>query len=37
MPIVTIDGNKVTVEVGTMEHPMVGVHYIQRIAIVILI
>jgi superoxide reductase len=33
VPVVTMDGNKVTVEVGSVEHPMVEAHYIQWIAI----
>ena len=33
VPVVTIDGCKVTVEVGSVEHPMVEAHYIQWIAI----
>ena len=33
VPVVTIDGDKVIVEVGSVEHPMVEVHYIQWIAI----
>lgn len=33
VPVVTIDGDKVTVEVGAVEHPMVEAHYIQWIAI----
>ena len=33
VPVVTIDGDKVTVEVGSVEHPMVEAHYIQWIAI----
>ena len=33
VPVVTIDGDKVNVEVGVVEHPMVEAHYIQWIAI----
>ena len=33
VPVVAIDGDKVTVEVGSVEHPMVEAHYIQWIAI----
>ena len=33
VPVVTIDEDKVTVEVGSVEHPMVEAHYIQWIAI----
>lgn len=33
VPVVTVDGDKVTVEVGSVEHPMVEEHYIQWIAI----
>ena len=33
VPVVTIDGDKVIVEVGSVEHPMVEAHYIQWIAI----
>jgi superoxide reductase len=33
VPVVTIDGDKVTVEIGAVEHPMVEAHYIQWIAI----
>ena len=33
VPVVTVDGDKVTVEVGAVEHPMVEAHYIQWIAI----
>jgi superoxide reductase len=34
VPVVTIDGCKVTVEVGSVEHPMVDVHYIPWVALV---
>ena len=33
VPVVTVDGDKVTVEVGVVEHPMSESHYIQWIAI----
>ena len=33
VPVVTVDGDKVIVEVGSVEHPMVEAHYIQWIAI----
>lgn len=33
VPVVTVDGCKVTVEVGSVEHPMVEAHYIQWITI----
>lgn len=33
VPVVTVDGDKVTVEVGAVEHPMVEAHYIQWIAL----
>lgn len=33
VPVVTIDGNKVSVMVGEAEHPMADVHYIEWIAI----
>lgn len=33
VPVVKVDGDKVTVEVGAVEHPMVEAHYIQWIAI----
>ena len=33
VPVVIVDGDKVTVEVGEVEHPMVEAHYIQWIAI----
>lgn len=29
VPVVTQEGNKVTVQVGSVEHPMVEAHYIQ--------
>ncbi len=33
VPVVTVEGDKVIVEVGAVEHPMVEAHYIQWIAI----
>lgn len=33
VPVVQIDGNKVTVTVGEVEHPMLEEHYIQWIAL----
>ena len=33
VPVVTVDGNLVKVEVGSVEHPMMEAHYIQWIAI----
>ena len=33
VPVVTVDGNKVSVAVGSVEHPMLDAHYIQWIAI----
>ena len=33
VPVVTIEGDKVIVEVGAVEHPMAEAHYIQWIAI----
>ena len=33
VPVVTVDGNKVSVTVGEVEHPMVDAHYIEWIAI----
>ena len=33
VPVVTVDGDKVIVEVGAVEHPMVEAHYIEWIAI----
>lgn len=33
VPVVKVDGNKVEVFVGEVEHPMVDVHYIMFIAI----
>ncbi len=33
VPVVTCDGNKVCVSVGSVEHPMLDAHYIQWIAI----
>ncbi len=31
VPVVTVDGNKVKVKVGSVEHPMLDAHYIQFI------
>ena len=31
VPVVTVSGNEVTVEVGSVEHPMIEAHYIQWI------
>ena len=33
VPVVAIDGDKVTVSVGSVEHPMLPAHYIQWILI----
>ncbi len=33
VPVVTVDGDKVIVEVGSVEHPMTEAHYIQWIVI----
>ena len=33
VPVVTSEGNKVCVSVGSVEHPMLDAHYIQWIAI----
>ena len=33
VPVVSIDGDRVIVEVGSVEHPMLEAHYIQWIAI----
>ena len=33
VPAVTVSGNKVTVQVGEVEHPMLDEHYIEWIAI----
>lgn len=33
VPVVTVDGNHILVEVGSVEHPMVEAHYIEWIAI----
>ncbi len=33
VPVVTVDGNKVTVMVGSAEHPMMEAHYIEWIAV----
>ena len=33
VPVISVDGNTVTVEVGSVEHPMLEEHYIQWISI----
>ncbi|MBQ9063145.1 MAG: desulfoferrodoxin, partial [Eubacterium sp.] len=33
VPVITIDGNIITVEVGSAAHPMLAEHYIQWIAL----
>ena len=33
VPVVTVDGNKVVVEIGEVEHPMVEAHYIEWIVL----
>lgn len=33
VPVITVDGNMVKVEVGEVEHPMADVHYIEWIAL----
>lgn len=33
VPVVTVDGSKVNVKIGEVEHPMVEAHYIEWIAI----
>ena len=33
VPVVSVDGNKVTVTVGSVEHPMIDVHYIEWISL----
>ncbi len=33
VPVYTVEGNKVTVTVGAVEHPMLEVHYIEWIAV----
>ncbi len=33
VPVVSVEGNRVTVKIGAAEHPMVEAHYIQWIAI----
>lgn len=33
VPVVTVDGNKITVEIGSVAHPMVDEHYIQWVYI----
>ena len=34
VPVIAIDGNKVTVTVGEVEHPMLDAHYIEWICLV---
>ncbi len=33
VPAVTVDGNKVTVQIGAVEHPMTEAHYIEWIVV----
>ncbi len=33
VPVVNVEGNKVTVTVGSVEHPMIEAHYIEWISI----
>lgn len=33
VPVVSIEGNQVTVKVGSVEHPMIDAHYIEWISI----
>lgn len=33
VPVIEIDGNKVTVKVGSVDHPMIAEHYIQWIVL----
>ena len=33
VPVIKVEGNKVVVEVGSVAHPMVDVHYIEWIAL----
>ncbi|MBO4390558.1 MAG: desulfoferrodoxin [Lachnospiraceae bacterium] len=33
VPVATVDGNKVSVAVGSVDHPMLDVHFIEWIAI----
>lgn len=33
VPVITVDGNKVTVDVGSVAHPMLAEHYIEWIAL----
>ena len=33
VPVYTVDGNKVTVTVGSVEHPMLEAHYIEWIVV----
>lgn len=34
IPVAEIDGNKVTIKVGSVEHPMLEAHYIEWICVV---
>ncbi len=34
LPVITVDGNKVTVNVGEVDHPMEDAHYIEWIEVV---
>lgn len=33
VPAVTVDGNKITVQIGAVEHPMTEAHYIEWIVV----
>lgn len=33
VPVITVEGNKVTVKVGSVDHPMIDAHYIMWIAL----
>lgn len=33
VPVLSVDGNKVTVTVGSVDHPMIDEHYIEWIAV----
>ncbi len=33
VPVVTVEGNKVTVKIGAAEHPMLEAHYIQFVVL----
>ena len=33
VPVYTVEGNTVTVQVGSVEHPMLDVHFIQWVAV----